>query len=168
VSTRTRTVLAAAAALTLIATASGCTWGDDKKASNVKPASEADVIRHVNQYADETARIIGGQLFNQDASSAACEGRSGDTDESVRYVQGSYNVRHAPGKRNESLIRLRDHWRTAGWTLTVEQTSPPAGELDTIAAKSADGYTISATTTDSPTALMILIHSDCYRSTDPP
>ncbi|RKN24185.1 hypothetical protein D7147_04155 [Micromonospora musae] len=166
---RTRAGLAALTALILTASAA-CTSPDDpydRKAADVQTASEADITRQVNDYANQVATTIGSPLSNSTTSSAPCEGSGGEMDESIRTVQGVYNIAVTPGKHLDILAQLRDQWRNQGWAITEDRTFPNGIEGTITAKTTPDSYSLTVTGTKEPTALAILIHSDCYKSTDP-
>ncbi|MEU4715262.1 hypothetical protein AB0F73_16605 [Micromonospora purpureochromogenes] len=167
--TFTRAGLAVLVALVLT-TASGCTPNkekEDKKASDMQTASEADITRRVNEYAGQVAAATGSTLANPATSSAPCEGRRGEMDESIRTVQGVYNIPVAPDKHLETLARLRDQWRAQGWTITEDRTFPNGNEGTITAKTTPDSYSLTVSGTKEPTALLLLVHSACYKSTDP-
>lgn len=155
-----------AAALVLVL-AGGCGLINDKGDDDVETRREADVTRQVQEYADGVAALVGGPLVEPATSSAPCSGRAGEMDESIRYVQGAYQV-ELPGDRHVStLARIRDHWRADGWTITEERTYPGGTEGTLTARTAPDGWSVSLTSTTPPRALALLIHSTCYRSADP-
>ncbi|MEU6202772.1 hypothetical protein ABZ814_04185 [Micromonospora musae] len=169
---RTRAGLAALAALAalILTTSTACSSPDDpqdRKTTDVQTASEADITRQVNDYANQVATTVGSSLTNPTTSSAPCEGQRGEMDESIRTVQGTYNIAVTPGKQLDILAQLRDQWRNQGWAITEDRTFPNGTEGTITAKTSPDSYSLTVTGTKEPTALAILIHSDCYKSTDP-
>jgi hypothetical protein len=151
---------------TLLLAVGGCT-GIKGKGDDVQIRSEADVTRQVQQYAEQTATAVGSTLTNGAASSAPCEGRAGELSEDIYYVQGTYQLPLAPEKQLATLARMRDQWRGQGYTITEDRTFPDSAEGTLTAKNPTDGYSIRLTSTRPPTALALLIHSDCYRSAKP-
>lgn len=125
----------------------------------MQTASEADITRRVNEYAGQVAAATGSTLANPAASSAPCEGTRGEMDESIRTVQGVYNISVAPDKHLETLARLRDQWRSQGWTITEDRTFPNGSEGTITATTTPDDYSLTVSGTREPTALLLLVHS---------
>jgi len=144
----------------------GCGLERDDTVDDMPTMSEAEVIRRVDQYADQVAALVGGEHTPSKANSAPCTGRAGETDERIRYVLGTYQIPLAEEKHIETLARVRDEWRAKGWTITDDRTLPD-GVTGILAAKTnSDDYSVRLVSTEPPTALALLIHSTCYRSAD--
>ncbi|MEU8387922.1 hypothetical protein [Micromonospora sp. NPDC048842] len=105
----------------------------------MQTASEADITRRVNEYAGQVAAATGSTLANPAASSAPCE----------------------------TLARLRDQWRSQGWTITEDRTFPNGSEGTITATTTPDDYSLTVSGTREPTALLLLVHSACYKSAEP-
>lgn len=159
-------IVLAAGMVGLVIGISGCGLVKDDNVHDVQTMSEAEVTRRVEQYAEQVAALIGGELVNPAVNSAPCEGGAGEMDEQIRYVQGAYQIPLAAEKHIETLARLRDEWRAKGWTITEDRTFPSGTQGGLAVTTNEDGYSISLTSTTPPNAFALLIHSTCYRSAD--
>jgi hypothetical protein len=153
------------AAAALIATAvllTGCSGPDDKEPP-VRVMTEQQATEHVRAYAAVIATLAGTDPAATETriSPTPCEGKNGELAEDGRYyMQGNWQMPLAPQQQAATLTGLRDTFTAKGYEIKRFQLFKE-NEGVVIAENPADGVQITAESTIPPTALAVVVITDC-------
>ena len=117
----------------------------------------------VESYAEEALQLSGLSGFSEGSlSPAPCEGRRSEYSDEVYSIQGAYQL-IVPGPEQQRVIsRVRDGWRSLGYTITWERMLGRDRGGQVRATNPADGAQFSMSTGEIP-ALTLTIYAGCYR-----
>lgn len=160
--TRTPWIRAAITAATVLLAVTACTT---ITGADVDTKTEADAKAAVQQYAAQIAGVIGAGLQNPAENASPCTGKLGETDSDVYTMLGTYQVDLAPDRHPDTMTRLKDLWTANGWKITEDRRF--GGVEGVIAAKTTDGYSISAESTTSGAKVAVMVGSPCFKSPTP-
>jgi hypothetical protein len=137
---------------------------------NLKTVPRAEAKQIADDYADRTVAMIGGdaKLVEPEHATPPCEGPGGNTNDTVYYAAGHYQIAPIPEDQQlPTLQRLREQWQRQGYTIKGDRvfSNGRRGELKVM--NPADEFEIVVITTEPPTAFALSISSPCYQSDEP-
>lgn len=143
----------------------GCI-GEGDKVKDLPKVPRTEALRMVDDYANRTVALLGGEakLENPGSAMPPCEGPDGETTETVYYAAGHYQIAPVPEELQlATLRRLRDQFRQQGYTIKRDRVFPDGktGELAVISPT--DEFEIHLESTDPPTAFALMVSSPCYQ-----
>ncbi len=139
-------------------------WDEGQEAAEMVPEMSDDQAKAiVAAYAEEALRLSGLAGFADGSlSPGPCEGRRGEHSDEIYTIQGAYQLVVAGQEQQRVIDRVRDGWRSLGYTITSERTFGPDDGGQVFARNPADGAEFVISTGEVP-ALSLAIYAGCYR-----
>jgi hypothetical protein len=156
-------VLLAVAGLLLTTACSNDQPGE--KETPLETRSKADVEAVARNHADTVAAVAGGPLESWRTSTAACEGRHGETADDGRWdLNGSAHIRLPADKHVAALRTVHDRWQTEKWEISDYRTLSD-GVRGTLSGRDPQtGFTVTLSSSKPPVQIAVAIGSPCYQS----
>ena len=149
--------IAAAVLLVTAALASCSLFGDA-----VEVKTEADASALVQQRGEQIASLAGGPLTDPAISPASCEGKFGESSDTVFSTLGVWVVPMEASKHLDTIARVRDAWKAQGYDITDDRK---IGEnRGVLTAKTDDGYTLDLTSQVESKGFRVMVSSPCFES----
>jgi hypothetical protein len=137
--------------------------------TDVKAVPHAETIRMVNDYADLTVALIGGERKQDDHQTTvtACENRRGEFSETVYYVFLNIQVLLPEEQHLAALQRMRERWRQVSYTIKSDRPLSGGTRGEIIVQNPADEFEIAVTSTVPPAGFAVSVESPCLQSDEP-
>ncbi|MFI7603490.1 hypothetical protein [Actinoplanes sp. NPDC049681] len=145
-----------------------CAGKPGQNAENLRIATDAEVRAEVQELANQIANVSGkGRLARPDVNSSECDNDEGDTSGAVKYIQGVYNIDIPAAKQRDAFNSVREHWQKMGWKITRNDFRQDLNEGVLSAKNQGDSGNFTLSSTTSADSLAVIIHSGCFRETQP-
>ncbi len=157
-----RAVVVFALACTLVVAGCGIT-GDDA-VQQLPAASNAEVIRQMNDVVRQIVDSAGGGTLDEPSTNpSACTDIWSDESGEVLSILLTHQISLSKAADGLTFQRIRDYWSNKGWAVTEHWYKSDAQTGSVSAEVSSGGFNFTLVSTDSPKVLALIFISGCFR-----